>query len=189
MTGPVLGHAVHLRVGVDALLRHERVVDGRQMEARVDHEDGTRRRDPVEMFGDETLPREVDGVETPGPQRRRRVVEGGVGLPQPFDHFVDGAAAGPDPAVGVAVVEVADVEVLPDAAGHRMGMGLDETGKEGRVAVAVVDLGHRVVGAQHLERPHLDDVAVVDEHRVATVGRVDRVQGPGSQDRRHRPTR
>ena len=130
-TGTVLGDAVDVGIGRDALGLHEGVVDRDQVEAGVHDEDRAAGRDLVEVPGDESLTWEVDGVEPPGEERLGRAGVAGhhrFRLTEPIDDVLEGPAGGPYPPVGATPVEVAAVGVEPHAAGHCVAVRLDEPG-------------------------------------------------------------
>lgn len=101
-------------------------------------QDRPRRRDAVEVGGDDAPRAEKDRVEAPGEQRRLGVRHGVVGLDQALDHRLDAVAAGPAAAFGVGAGMKAGVGEGPDPAFHGVAVALDQSRHQHQVAEAVI---------------------------------------------------
>ncbi len=101
-------------------------------------DDGPRGGDTVQLAHRQPAAAEEDGIEAPGQQRGLRIGQGTLGLGQARQHGVQRAQAGPQAALGIAPIEVAQVHGLPHGAFHQVAVRLDQAGHED-LAVQVVD--------------------------------------------------
>ncbi|MNT08052.1 hypothetical protein D3C72_1427800 [compost metagenome] len=114
------------------------------------HHHRPRRRYPIQLAHRQPRRAEVDGIETPRQQRRAGVLQLAGGIGKARDDFLQRAQPAPEPAIGIAAVEVADVDRVPHRAFHQVAVAFDHAGHQDLVAEGVDH--HRVGPWRHLRR-------------------------------------